>query len=242
MSCTPTFSPFELSPLSTDRGTRAESSSFRGLAFSRRRQALLTVKRVLDVVGSAVGLVFLSPVLLVIAALIRWQSPGPVIFWQQRVGKDGQVFWFLKFRTMVVNAEDQLKQLETSNESTCGVLFKIRDDPRVTRLGRFLRKSSLDELPQLFNVLLGDMTLVGPRPLQVRDSDRLQFSSPEGFSLRASVTPGLTGPWQVGGRSEADSGTMLRLDLDYIQNMSLARDLFILCRTFVVVLHGRGAY
>jgi lipopolysaccharide/colanic/teichoic acid biosynthesis glycosyltransferase len=143
---------------------------------------------------------------------------------------------------MVVDAEQRLEDLEKNNESAGGVLFKLRDDPRVTPLGRFLRRSSLDELPQLINVLRGEMSLVGPRPLQLRDSDKLRLLDHEGYARRLQVMPGLTGPWQVGGRSEIDYRSMVRLDVDYAQNWTLLGDLHIILRTFLVVLLGRGAY
>ena len=200
------------------------------------------LKRVIDVTGALVGLVMLFPVMLVIAVLIRLDSPGPIFFRQLRQGRGGRPFMFLKFRTMTVNAEDRLRELESLNEAAGGVLFKIRRDPRVTRIGRALRRTSLDELPQLIHVLRGEMSLVGPRPLQLRDSERLAELEPESYALRLSVVPGLTGAWQVGGRSEVDSKGMLQLDLEYIERWSLAMDLWILCRTVVVVLLGRGAY
>ncbi len=202
----------------------------------------LGVKRIIDVVGAVTGLVLLTPVMLVIALLICLDSPGPIFFRQLRQGRGGRPFWFLKFRTMSIDAEDRLHELESLNEAAGGVLFKIRRDPRVTRLGRLLRRSSLDELPQLFHVLRGEMSLVGPRPLQLRDCERLAELEPEAYARRLTVTPGLTGAWQVGGRSETDSKGMLQLDLDYIERWSLAKDMWILCRTVVVVLLGRGAY
>ena len=159
-------------------------------------------KRAVDLAGALVGLMLLTPVILAIALLIRLDSPGPVLFRQLRRGYRGRLFRLLKFRTMSVDAEQRLTDLEESNESAGGVLFKLRDDPRVTRLGRFLRRYSLDELPQLINVLWGEMSLVGPRPLQLRDSDRLLALDPTGYARRLQVMPGLTGPWQVGGRSE----------------------------------------
>lgn len=198
-------------------------------------------KRAMDLVGAALGLLFLSPLLALFALLIKLDSPGPVLFRQRRQGLDGQVFTMLKFRTMRPDAEDQLRELEARNESAGGVLFKMRQDPRVTRLGRFLRRTSLDELPQLWNVLRGEMSLVGPRPLQLRDSALLGELDPAGYWGRMSVLPGLTGLWQVGGRSELDSAGMVRLDLDYITSWSIALDIRILCRTVVVVLTGRGA-
>ena len=200
-----------------------------------------TSKRVIDAVGASAGLILLAPVLVIVAILVRLESTGPVLFRQRRLGRGGKPFWCLKFRTMTADAEDRLADLEDRNESVGGVLFKIRDDPRVTRLGRFLRRSSLDELPQLFNVLAGQMSLVGPRPLQLRDCQRLEAQDPLGYAQRLTVTPGVTGPWQVGGRSELDCDGMMRLDLDYVERWSLILDLKILCRTVYVVLAGRGA-
>ena len=182
-----------------------------------------------------------APVLLAIALLIRLDSPGPVLFRQVRRGHRGRPFRMLKFRTMVADAEQRLGDLESCNESAGGVLFKLRHDPRVTRLGRFLRRSSLDELPQLINVLKGEMSLVGPRPLQLRDSDRLRAVDPQGYRRRLQVLPGLTGPWQVGGRSDLDYEQMVELDLDYVANHSLGRDLVIIGRTIPTVVFRRGA-
>ena len=153
----------------------------------------------------------------IIALLIRMDSPGPIIFRQVRRGYRGKLFWVLKFRTMTVNAEQRLNDLESSNESDGGVLFKLRQDPRVTRLGSFLRRSSLDELPQLINVLLRQMSLVGPRPLQLRDSDLLLELDPQGYQRRLEVLPGVTGPWQVSGRSELNHERMVQLDVDYVE-------------------------
>jgi len=203
--------------------------------------AASVAKRTMDIVGALGGLIVLAPVLALVALLVRIDSRGPVLFRQIRRGLGGRPFWCLKFRTMVQDAEARLRELETRNESAGGVLFKIKDDPRVTPLGRFLRKSSLDELPQLWNVLVGEMSLVGPRPLQLRDSEKLATLEPEGYARRLSVVPGVTGPWQVGGRSETDGGQMLRLDLEYVVGWSVATDLKILLRTVVVVLAGRGA-
>ena len=198
-------------------------------------------KRAMDVVGALGGLILLGPLLAIVALLIRLDSPGPILFRQRRMGLGGREFRCLKFRTMVPDAEQRMRDLEARNESSCGVLFKIKDDPRVTTLGRFLRRTSLDELPQLWNVLVGEMSLVGPRPLQLRDSEKLEDLDPEAYGRRLSVMPGLTGPWQVGGRSDADCGKMLRLDLDYVENWSIATDLEILVKTVAVVLEGRGA-
>jgi lipopolysaccharide/colanic/teichoic acid biosynthesis glycosyltransferase len=199
------------------------------------------IKRAVDVVGAALGLVVFAPVLLAIALLIRLDSPGPLLFRQVRRGHRGRLFRMLKFRTMVADAERRLGGLEACNESAGGVQFKLRRDPRVTRLGRFLRRSSLDELPQLINVLKGEMSLVGPRPLQLRDSDRLRGADLRGYRRRLEVLPGLTGPWQVGGRSELGYELMVELDLDYVANYSLGRDLVIIGQTIGAVLLRRGA-
>jgi lipopolysaccharide/colanic/teichoic acid biosynthesis glycosyltransferase len=195
----------------------------------------------MDLTGAIVGLFFLFPILAIVALLIRLDSPGPILFRQRRVGLSGRTFWCLKFRTMVADAENRLKALEARNEASCGVLFKIKNDPRVTPLGRFLRRTSLDELPQLWNVLVGEMSLIGPRPLQLRDSERLERLEPEGYARRLSVLPGLSGPWQVAGRSNIGGGKMLDLDLDYVENWTLKTDLAILMRTVIVVLECKGA-
>jgi lipopolysaccharide/colanic/teichoic acid biosynthesis glycosyltransferase len=194
------------------------------------------------VVGSTLGLVLFFPLMLVIALSIRLTSPGPALFRQLRQGQGARPFWFLKFRTMLADAEHRARDLEPLNEAVGGVLFKLRHDPRVTPLGRPLRHAGLDDLPQLFNVLRGEMSLVGPRPLQMRDSLRLERLEPEAFDRRLTVLPGLTGAWQVAGQGETDFQVMLELDLDYIEDWSLLRDLVILCRTPGAILRGRGDY
>jgi lipopolysaccharide/colanic/teichoic acid biosynthesis glycosyltransferase len=200
------------------------------------------IKRVVDMTGAVVGLISLWWLMVLIALLIKFTSRGPILFQQPRRGRRGELFQVLKFRTMTVDAEQRLVDLESSNESAGGVLFKLKNDPRVTPLGAFLRKYSLDELPQLINVLFGEMSLVGPRPLQLRDSDKLLEINPEAYHQRLQVLPGVTGPWQVGGRSELDYSRMLDLDLDYVRNWSLGRDLWIICKTFLVVVRRKGAY
>jgi lipopolysaccharide/colanic/teichoic acid biosynthesis glycosyltransferase len=210
-------------------------------SFVPSRAARSVVKRSMDLVGAFCGLILLIPVLVLIAILIRLDSRGPVIFRQKRVGLSGRTFWCLKFRTMVSDAENRLVALESRNEASCGVLFKIKNDPRITPLGRLLRRTSLDELPQLWNVLVGDMSLIGPRPLQLRDSERLESLEPEGYVRRLSVLPGLSGPWQVAGRSNLNSGQMLDLDLEYVDNWSVGIDVVILFQTVGVVLRCKGA-
>jgi exopolysaccharide biosynthesis polyprenyl glycosylphosphotransferase len=195
------------------------------------------VKRGLDVVLSAVLLVILAPLLLLIAALIQLTSPGPVLFTQNRVGYNKRIFKIYKFRTMVPDAEQRIKELEHLNEVS-GPVFKIKNDPRITRVGKLLRQTSIDELPQLFNVLKGDMSLVGPRPLPVRDY--------EGFDKdwqrrRFSVRPGITCLWQIAGRSSIPFDKWMQLDLQYIDTWSLWHDLEILLKTIPAILKGSGA-
>src|SRR4051794_11547906 len=194
------------------------------------------IKRTCDYAIAASVLLVLWPVLLLIAVLIRLDSKGPVLFRQLRLGLGGRAFWLLKYRTMSVDAEQHLQELEHLNESDGGVLFKMKRDPRVTRFGLFLRKTSLDELPQLFNVLMGQMSLVGPRPLPLRDCDRLETVNCEGFVRRHEVLPGLTGLWQVSGRSRLGAEQMIELDCQYIERWSLWLDLRILARTVGVLL------
>lgn len=193
-------------------------------------------KRVFDLVVSSMALVFASPVLLVSAIAIKATSRGPVVFRQERVGRDGVTFDVLKLRTMVDDAEALLDQLMWRNESD-GPLFKIADDPRITPVGRVLRRLSIDELPQLWNVIRGEMSLIGPRPALPREVDGWG----EELHERLRVRPGLTGMWQVHGRSEADFAEYERLDLYYVDNWSIVIDLGILVRTIPAVLGGRGA-
>jgi exopolysaccharide biosynthesis polyprenyl glycosylphosphotransferase len=197
----------------------------------------LMIKRALDLAGAACGLMALSPLLLACALAVKFTSPGPIVFAQPRYGRNRRLFRMYKFRTMVQDAERLQGSLEAQNEAQ-GPVFKIRSDPRVTRVGRVMRRLSLDELPQLVNVLQGDMSLVGPRPLPVRDVSRF---SETWLMRRFSVKPGLTCLWQVNGRSDVDFDRWVRLDLDYIDNWSLGLDMRILFKTVPVVLWGRGA-
>jgi len=195
-------------------------------------------KRSLDVVLSLLGLVAISPLLLVIALAIKLDSRGPVIFRQQRVGRDGRTFRMFKFRSMHLDAEARISQLLARNEMEGGVIFKMRHDPRVTRVGRFIRRTSIDELPQLLNVLRGDMSLVGPRPPLPREVAEYSPSD----RRRLDAEPGITCIWQVSGRSEIPFPVQVEMDLQYIHRQSLGEDLRLLARTVPALLRGRGAY
>jgi exopolysaccharide biosynthesis polyprenyl glycosylphosphotransferase len=195
------------------------------------------LKRVTDLALTVLGLLMVWPILVAIAVLIKLDSSGPVLYRQQRVGKDGRLFAMLKFRSMYRDADQRLAELSAANEAS-GPMFKMRNDPRVTRIGRFLRRTSLDELPQLLNVLRGEMSLVGPRPpipAEVEQYEPWQLG-------RLRAVPGMTGLWQVSGRSEVSFHDMVRLDLHYIRNWSLSLDLEILWRTLPAVIGHRGAY
>ena len=194
-------------------------------------------KRAIDIFGSLFGLVVLSPVFLVVAVLIKLQDGGPVLFRQKRVGQNGHPFWFYKFRSMVPNAEALKKSLLSKNDHADPRTFKMKDDPRVTPVGKIIRRLSLDELPQLFNVLIGDMSLVGPRPATIREFQQYTNSD----KARVVVRPGLTCIWQVSGRGNLDFGEQLQLDLIYIERRSLWLDGYLLLRTIPAVLSGDGA-
>lgn len=197
------------------------------------------IKRWMDYVVALLGMIVLSPLLILIAITIKMTSPGPIFFRQERVGLHGRVFQVWKFRTMMVNAPQMQSALEHHNESQDGILFKIRHDPRVTQVGRWLRRTSLDELPQLFNVMLGQMSLVGPRPLPLRDIAKFE----PWHHIRHQVLPGITGLWQTSGRSDIENfDDAARLDLHYIDNWSLNLDLDILMATIQIVLFRKGAY
>ena len=192
-------------------------------------------KRVIDVVGAAALLIICAPLMLLIALLVKLTSPGPVLFVRERLGLNKQRFPMFKFRTMIVDAEEWQKGLEAFNEAEVPV-FKMKDDPRVTPVGRWLRKTSLDELPQFFNVLRGELSLVGPRPLPVREFDRF---NEYWFSRRFSVKPGITCIWQVSERSETSFDQWIRQDLEYVDKWSLTLDLKILLKTIPVALRGQ---
>lgn len=193
-------------------------------------------KRTIDVLGAATGLVLLAPLMTVAATAVRLSSAGPVIFAQRRAGWGGKPFWMYKFRTMVVDAEQQKRQLLACNEQD-GPAFKIDNDPRITRVGRWLRKTSIDELPQLWNVLRGEMSLVGPRPLPCDESDGCRPWQ----RRRLSVTPGMTCSWQVNDRTQKiPFAQWMRMDLQYVKSFSLKQDFRLMLKTVAFVLARRG--
>lgn len=193
-------------------------------------------KRFLDIIGAICGLLFSSPILLPIVIAIKLESDGPVIFSQTRIGKDGKKFKMYKLRSMVVNAEELKKDLYNKNEMS-GPMFKIKDDPRITKVGRFIRKTSIDELPQLFNVLKGEMSLVGPRPSLPKEVK--QFD--EWMLKRLSIKPGLTCYWQVMGRNNIDFEDWMKLDIKYVENRSLILDLKLIFKTFLMLFGDKNA-
>jgi exopolysaccharide biosynthesis polyprenyl glycosylphosphotransferase len=209
-----------------------------GITDPTQRRVALLCKHALDRVAAGVGLVLILPLLLAIGMAVRWTTPGPALFRQTRVGQDGREFILLKFRSMHVDAEARLTKLLGENKHAEGPLFKAEHDPRVTGWGSFLRRTSLDELPQLVNVLLGQMSLVGPRPPLPREVATYSDAVPR----RLMVRPGLTGLWQVSGRADLTWDESARLDLWYVENWSFLLDLSILRRTFRAVLRARGAY
>ena len=196
------------------------------------------IKRVFDAAVSFLLLILFSPLFALTALCIRLESKGPVFYSQTRVGTDGRHFRFFKFRSMVDGANDMKAELMEDNESGDGVIFKMKKDPRVTRVGGFIRKFSIDELPQLFNVLIGDMSLVGPRP--ATPEEVAQYTLEQRKRLHA--TPGITCIWQVSGRSEIPFERQVQLDIEYIKSTSISNDIVILLKTIPAVLAGKGAY
>lgn len=194
------------------------------------------MKRLVDIVFSVLGLLLISPVIIIISLLIKIDSKGPIVFSQTRVGKNGREFKMYKFRSMVVNAEELKEELEKQNEMS-GPMFKIKEDPRITRIGRILRKTSIDELPQLINVIKGDMSLVGPRPSlpnEVKQFDHWMLK-------RLEVRPGLTCYWQVMGRNDIDFEDWMRLDVKYVKNRSFFVDIKLILKTILVLFGDKHA-
>ncbi|WP_082360589.1 sugar transferase [Bacillus sp. FJAT-28004] len=212
--------------------------------YSNRRNVEKTIsmysilKRTIDIVGSLVGLFLLSPLFIIIAILIKWEDPkGSVFFYQTRIGKDEKPFRMYKFRSMLTGAEDKLKELLDKNEIS-GAMFKMKDDPRITKIGKVIRKTSIDELPQLLNVLRGEMSLVGPRPPLSREvAEYTEYDK-----QRLSVTPGCTGLWQVSGRNNLCFKQMVELDLTYIQKRCIWFDFKIMLRTVKTIVGSQDAF
>ena len=195
-------------------------------------------KRLMDIVISLIAIIAGSPVFLLTALLVKVTSPGPIIFSQVRVGRFGRHFKFYKFRSMYIDAEARKAELMKHNESGDGVIFKMKRDPRITPVGRFIRKFSIDELPQLFNVILGDMSLVGPRPPLPQEVRTYTLEERK----RLNITPGITCLWQVSGRSELPFSKQIALDKEYIASQSVWKDFLILLRTVPAILTGKGAW
>ena len=194
-------------------------------------------KRTIDIIGAGLGLILLSPIIAVVACAVKFTSKGPVFFSQKRVGKNGELFEMYKFRSMVVNAEELKENLEEQNEMS-GPMFKIKDDPRITKVGKFIRKTSIDELPQLWNILKGDMSLVGPRPSlpkEVEQFDNWMFK-------RLSVRPGLTCYWQVSGRNNIDFEDWMKLDVKYVEERNLWIDIKLIFKTVFVLFGDKNAH
>ncbi|MGG4036975.1 sugar transferase [Heyndrickxia ginsengihumi] len=202
------------------------------------KKTYVLLKRGFDIIGAALGLIFLSWLFLLVAVLIKLEDPkGPVFFKQTRVGKNGKQFTMYKFRSMVTNAEDKLKDLLQFNEIE-GAMFKLKDDPRVTKIGKIIRKTSIDELPQLFNAIKGDMSLVGPRPPLPREvAEYTKYDM-----QRLLVVPGCTGLWQISGRNSLDFHEMVELDLKYISKRCLRFDFYILLKTVTLLFGSKNAY
>lgn len=195
------------------------------------------LKRIFDIVASVIALVLLSPLFAYLAHTIRKEDGGPAFYSQERIGKNGKPFIMYKFRSMVVDADKHLKELEEQNEID-GAMFKMKNDPRVTNIGHVIRKYSLDELPQLYNVLIGDMSLVGPRPPLPSEVEEYNDYDKQ----RLKVTPGCTGLWQVTKRNDADFEEMVELDIKYINHSGLLYDLYLMFKTIGVVIHPNSAY
>ena len=208
-----------------------ENESTRGFSFYE------VIKRVIDVVCSFVGVLVLSPLFVVIAIIIKFTSKGPVFFSQKRVGRDGKEFKMYKFRSMVVNAEELKEKLASQNEMS-GPMFKMKDDPRVTKVGKFIRKTSIDELPQLLNVLKGDMSLVGPRPSLPKEVAQFE----DWMYRRLEVKPGLTCYWQVSGRNNIDFEDWMKLDIKYVDERSTWIDIKLIFKTMGVLLGDKNAH
>lgn len=207
------------------------------MANSARKKVYLAIKRLIDIIGSLIGIILLSPIYIIIAILIKFDSPGKVVFGHTRKGKGGKDIKVYKFRTMYSNANEIFESFTSEQKEEYYKNFKLDNDPRVTKLGGFLRKTSLDELPQLFNILKGDMTIIGPRPIVEKEISKYGDKAEKLFS----VVPGLAGYWQANGRSDTTYEERIEMDMYYIDNMSFWLDTKILFQTAISVLKGEGA-
>ena len=231
----------DLDQLVQELASRAHGNkrrSLRLMAWKFTVQSSYAMKRMIDIVLSALAMVVLSPLFLLIAIAVKMSSPGPVIFSQIRVGRYGRHFKFYKFRSMRQDAEALKASLAAQNESADGVIFKMKEDPRITKVGRLLRRTSLDELPQLWNVFIGDMSLVGPRPPVPSEVQEYTLEDRK----RLDVIPGITCLWQIKGRSEIPFNEQVRLDKEYILTPGIWKDLVILLKTIPAIIGGKGAY
>ena len=207
------------------------------MANSARKKVYLAIKRLIDIIGSLIGIILLSPIYIIIAILIKFDSPGKVVFGHTRKGKGGKDIKVYKFRTMYSNANEIFESFTPEQKEEYYKNFKLDNDPRVTKLGGFLRKTSLDEVPQLFNILKGDMTIIGPRPIVEKEISKYGNKAEKLFS----VVPGLAGYWQANGRSDTTYEERVEMDMYYIDNMSFWLDAKILFQTAISVLKGEGA-
>ena len=231
----------DLDQLVRELASRTRGNTRRSLRLRAWKLTVLgsyVIKRALDITASGLGMILLSPVFLAIAIAVKLSSPGPVFFSQVRVGRYGRHFNFYKFRSMRQDAESLKEGLKKQNESKDGVIFKMKDDPRITKVGRFLRRTSLDELPQLWNVFIGDMSLVGPRPPVPSEVQEYTLEDRK----RLDVIPGITCLWQIKGRSEIPFHEQVRLDKEYILAPGIWKDLVILLKTVPAIIGGKGAY
>ena len=231
----------DLDQLVRELASRTHGNTRRSLRLKAWKLTVLgsyVVKRALDIIISALGMILLAPVFLAIAIAVKLSSPGPVFFSQVRVGRYGRHFNFYKFRSMRQDAEALKDGLKKQNESKDGVIFKMKDDPRITKVGRFLRRTSLDELPQLWNVFIGDMSLVGPRPPVPSEVQEYTLEDRK----RLDVIPGITCLWQIKGRSEIPFHEQVRLDKEYILAPGIWKDIVILLKTIPAIIGGKGAY
>lgn len=207
------------------------------VAVKEEKNVYSFLKRAIDIIGSLIGLILASPILLIVGILIKLESKGPIVFSQTRIGLKGKEFKMYKLRSMVVNAEELKKKLEEQNEMS-GPMFKIKDDPRITKVGKFIRKTSIDELAQLINVLKGDMSLVGPRPSLPKEVEQFE----DWMLERLEVKPGLTCYWQVMGRNNIEFNEWMELDVKYVRERSLWLDMKLIFKTFFVLFGDKNAY